>query len=67
MKTRPTKYDLDFGWSIKKPAKDYPLVVANSGNIGVPGVSMFPGIDITDGKLDIIVIGKAGLQKLGWP
>lgn len=63
LKTRPTKYNLVLDGH-KESCEGLSLIVANSGNIGVPGVSMFPDIDITDGKLDIIVIGKAGLQKL---
>lgn len=34
------------------------LVVANSGNIGFPGISMLSDVSITDGKLDIVLIKK---------
>jgi diacylglycerol kinase (ATP) len=36
-------------------------IVANAGNFGVPGVSLAPGIDMTDGLLDVVVIPSAGL------
>jgi diacylglycerol kinase (ATP) len=39
----------------KVKTKGVALVIANSGNIGIQGVSFLPTIDITDGLLDVIV------------
>jgi diacylglycerol kinase family enzyme len=38
-------------------------IVANSGTMGVPGMtlSMAPGIDISDGLLDVIVVTRSDL------
>ena len=39
-------------------------VIANSGNFGVPGISLAPGIDMADGLLDVVVISDAGIGSL---
>jgi YegS/Rv2252/BmrU family lipid kinase len=33
--------------------------IANSGSLGQPGMSLIPGIDVADGKLDVVVIPQA--------
>ena len=38
--------------------------VANSGHLGLPGLSLAPTIDIEDGLLDVIVLRKADLSLL---
>ncbi len=40
------------------------MVVANSGNIGIPGLSLFPDVHIADGYLDVIVFKDADWQSL---
>lgn len=40
------------------------LVIANSGNIGIPGVSFLPSIDIADGLLDVIVFRTKNFKSL---
>jgi diacylglycerol kinase (ATP) len=40
------------------------LVVANSGNFGVPGLTLAPVIDMNDGLLDVIVFRNADLTSL---
>ncbi len=39
-------------------------IIANSGNLGLPGLSLVPTIDISDGLLDVIVIRRADLNSL---
>ena len=39
-------------------------IVANSGNVGVPGIHLAPNIDISDGLLDVIVVRSADLPGL---
>jgi YegS/Rv2252/BmrU family lipid kinase len=39
-------------------------LIANSGNLGLPGFSLAPTIDIDDGLLDVIVINQADLASL---
>ncbi|MBC7813662.1 MAG: diacylglycerol kinase family lipid kinase [Burkholderiales bacterium] len=38
--------------------------IANSGNIGVPGVSMAPNMSVSDGLLDLLVVRSADLGSL---
>jgi diacylglycerol kinase (ATP) len=40
------------------------LVIANSGNVGLPGVSIIPDIDVTDGLLDVILIRTTDITAL---
>lgn len=37
------------------------LTVTNSGNIGLSGFNMLPGISVTDGMLDVVLMNQAGL------
>ncbi len=39
-------------------------IIANSGNLGLPGFSLAPSIDISDGLLDVIVIRQGDLGSL---
>ncbi len=40
------------------------LMISNSGNIGIKGVSFLPGISVTDGLLDVILLERVGLNNL---
>ncbi len=42
----------------------FSCIIANAGNLGVPGVNLAPGISLTDGLLDVFVIRKADLAGL---
>ncbi len=39
-------------------------LIANSANLGVPGLTLAKTVDIADGLLDVIVISSAGLNQL---
>ena len=36
-------------------------VICNSGNLGLPRVKLLPDIDISDGKLDVVIVREASL------
>jgi diacylglycerol kinase (ATP) len=40
------------------------LMVANSGNVGMAGVNIAPGVDVSDGLLDVIVIRSGDVPSL---
>lgn len=40
------------------------LYVANSANMGLPGVELVPGVDVSDGLLDVIIIRPSNLPGL---
>jgi diacylglycerol kinase (ATP) len=64
METRPVSYKLEVdGKSIE--ARGVLCSVANASHLGiVPGLTLGPPIDITDGLLDIIVMDRIDLQNL---
>ena len=39
-------------------------IVANSGNLGAPGIALSPKTDISDGLLDVFVVSKTDLPSL---
>lgn len=39
-------------------------LIANSGNLAQRNMTLLPGIDVSDGLLDVIVIQQAGLRTL---
>ncbi len=39
-------------------------LVANSGNLGIPGLALHPKIDVSDGLLDVVVIRQADFDTL---
>ncbi len=39
-------------------------MIANSGNVGLPGIDIAPGMNVSDGLLDIIIIRKGNLPAL---
>jgi diacylglycerol kinase (ATP) len=45
-------------------ARGVTCLIANAGNFGVPGLSLSPRIDMTDGLLDVIVIRDTDLDTL---
>lgn len=40
------------------------LYVANSANVGIPGVNLVPGADVSDGLLDVILIRPSNIPGL---
>jgi diacylglycerol kinase family enzyme len=38
--------------------------IANSGTMGMPGLNLAPGIDVSDGMLDVVVVTRADLPGL---
>lgn len=40
------------------------VMVANSGNMGIQGVNIVPGVDVSDGMLDVVVIRRGDLPSL---
>ncbi|MEM7009214.1 MAG: diacylglycerol kinase family protein [Thermodesulfobacteriota bacterium] len=45
----------------RKRVKGVTCVICNSGNLGLPRVKLLPDIDISDGKLDVVVVREASL------
>ena len=45
--------------------KGVTCVICNSGNLGLPGVKLLPDIDVSDGKLDVVVVREASLWSAG--
>lgn len=49
----------------RKKIKGVSCVICNSGNLGLPRVKLLPNIDISDGKLDVVVVREASLWSAG--
>jgi len=45
--------------------KGVTCVICNSGNLGLPAFKLMPEIDVSDGKLDVIVVREASLWSVG--
>lgn len=45
----------------RKKIKGVTCVICNSGNLGLPRVKLLPDIDVSDGKLDVVVVREASL------
>jgi len=45
--------------------KGVTCVICNSGNLGLPALKLMPEIDVSDGKLDVIVVREASLWSAG--
>jgi YegS/Rv2252/BmrU family lipid kinase len=59
----PVKYKLEIdGTMIEETAVS--LTITNSGNIGIAGLDMLPGISITDGLLDVILMRDNNLSSV---
>lgn len=61
--TVPVKYNLIID---DKPftAKGVSLTVTNSGNMGIGGLQLYPGISMTDGMLDVLLLKDAGFLSI---
>jgi YegS/Rv2252/BmrU family lipid kinase len=51
------KYKVDIDGK-RKETEGYTCIIANSGSIGVHDLKFAPGIDISDGKLDLIILHR---------
>jgi len=40
-------------------------VICNSGNLGLPRVKLLPDIDVSDGKIDVVIVREASLWSAG--
>jgi len=49
----------------RKRVKGVTCVICNSGNLGLPRVKLLPDIDVSDGKLDVVVVREASLWSAG--
>jgi len=49
----------------RKRVKGVTCVICNSGNLGLPRLKLLPNIDVSDGKLDVIVVREASLWSAG--
>jgi len=49
----------------RKKVKGVTCVICNSGNLGLPQVKLLPDIDVSDGKLDVIIVREASLWSAG--
>ena len=49
----------------KTRIKGVTCVICNSGNLGLPRVKLLPDIDVSDGKLDVVVVREASLWSAG--
>lgn len=39
-------------------------MIANSGNVGIPGINILPGMDVNDGLLDVVLFRRGDLPAL---
>ncbi|MCD4780857.1 MAG: diacylglycerol kinase family lipid kinase [Candidatus Omnitrophica bacterium] len=63
LKTKSTHYNITIdGKKIECYGLSY--VIANSGNLGIPGVTLSPKINLCDGLLDLIIIRAGDLKTL---
>jgi diacylglycerol kinase (ATP) len=63
LETRSLRYKLEMDGE-KFEAEGVVCTVANSGHLGLPGMSLSPSIDIEDGLLDVIVLRKVDIRTL---
>ena len=62
-KTKTTKYRLQLdGKSVE--CEGLSLIIANSGNLGLPGFKLFREINVSDGQMNVILIRSADLKLL---
>ena len=62
-KVRPVTYHLDLDGE-KTQARGVLCTVANSGHLGLPGLSLSPTVNMEDGLLDVIVLRKIDIDTL---
>ncbi len=51
------KFELDGGQTVE--SEGVSCMIANTSNLGLPGVDVAPGADVSDGLLDVVVFKKA--------
>jgi YegS/Rv2252/BmrU family lipid kinase len=61
--TEPVRYRLLLDGR-REEAEGVTCVVANSGNLGLPGLTLAPDIDVSDGLLDVVVLRSADLSSI---
>ena len=61
--TKVSRYNLELDGT-RVESEGVACLIANSGNLGLPGISMAADIDISDGLLDVLVIRNADLESL---
>jgi len=49
---------------LKVETEGFACLIANTGNVGLPGFSLAPTIDVSDGLLDVVVIHQTNLASL---
>jgi YegS/Rv2252/BmrU family lipid kinase len=62
-KVRPVTYQLELDGE-KTEARGLLCTVANSGHLGLPGLSLSPTVNMDDGLLDVIVLRKIDIDTL---
>lgn len=63
LKTKPTHYTFNLdGKKVLFEGLSY--IIANSGNLGLPGIGLSPKIKVDDGLLDVLVIRAADIRQL---
>lgn len=63
LKTKPIQYQLTID-DEEHDLEGLSLIVANSANLGFPNVSILPGIKVTDGKLDVLLVRAMDIERL---
>jgi len=63
LKTRPTHYFIECE-GVQEEYEGLSFVVANSTNLGIPGVNFWPFSRIDDGLLDFFIIRKTDIERL---
>lgn len=59
----PVHYSLTLD-GLKEETEGLACFIANTGNVGLPGFSLAPTIDVSDGLLDLMVINQTNLASL---
>jgi YegS/Rv2252/BmrU family lipid kinase len=62
-KVRPLTYSLDLDGE-KLTARGLLCTVANSGHLGLPGLTLSPTVNMQDGLLDVIVLRRIDIETL---
>jgi diacylglycerol kinase (ATP) len=57
------QFELEINGS-KQTLEGVALVVANSGNVGIPGISLMQDIDVSDGQLDVVLVRSSDITAL---
>jgi diacylglycerol kinase family enzyme len=62
-KLKLTRYHLTLDGE-QTESDGYTCIVANSGNLGIPGLPFLSAMSVSDGLLDVVVIKQGGLSSL---